>query len=106
MLYIDGTFRDPVGGRTGPVLEKATGAEIGTYARGEAADGDLAVRAARAAQPGWAALGAPERAAYLRRFGAYLEAHYEDLVRQSMRETGGVRAKAEDQVGASIRQLQ
>ncbi|GAA4255895.1 aldehyde dehydrogenase family protein [Dactylosporangium darangshiense] len=105
-LYIDGTFRDPVGGRTGPVLEKATGAPIGTYGRADAADVDLAVRAARAAQPGWAALGAPERAAYLRRFCAYLEQHYEDLVRQSMRETGGVRAKAEDEVGASIRQLQ
>ncbi|MGI5239823.1 aldehyde dehydrogenase family protein [Dactylosporangium sp. CA-139066] len=106
MLYIDGTFRDPVGGRTGPVLEKATGAPIGTYGRGDADDVELAVRAARAAQPGWAALGAPERAGYLRRFGAYLEANYEDLVRQSMRETGGVRAKAEDEVGASIRQLQ
>ncbi|GAA2332004.1 aldehyde dehydrogenase family protein [Dactylosporangium salmoneum] len=105
-LYIDGTFRDPLGGRTGPVLEKATGAPIGAYARGDAADVDLAVRAARAAQPGWAALGAPERAGYLRRLGAYLETHHEDLVRQSMRETGGVRAKAEDEVGASIRQLQ
>ncbi|MEV8511490.1 aldehyde dehydrogenase family protein [Dactylosporangium sp. NPDC051484] len=104
--YINATFRDPLGGRTGPVLEKATGARIGTYARGDAADVDLAVRAARAAQPGWAALGAPERAAYLRRFGNYLETHYEDLVRQSMRETGGVRAKAEDEVGASVRQLQ
>lgn len=105
-LYIDGTFRDPLGGRTGPVREKATGAPLGTYARGDAADVDLAVRAARAAQPGWAALGAPERARYLRRIAAYLDTHYEDLVRQSMRETGGVRAKAEDEVGTAIRQLE
>jgi benzaldehyde dehydrogenase (NAD) len=105
-LYVDGSFRDPVGGRIGPVFEKATGARIGAYGRGDATDVDLAVRAARAAQPGWAALAAPERSRYLRRFAAYLETNYEELVQQSMRETGGVRAKAEDEVGASIRQLE
>ena len=44
MLYIDGTFRDPVNGRTGAVLEKATGVRIGTYGRGEAVDVDLVPR--------------------------------------------------------------
>ncbi|SEN84991.1 aldehyde dehydrogenase family protein [Actinacidiphila rubida] len=104
-LYIDGAFVPAASGRTEAVEEKATGKRIGGYALGGAADIDRAVAAARAAQPGWAALSAPERAAHLRRFGGYLEDHYDELVEQSMRETGGVRAKAEDEVGTSIRQL-
>jgi benzaldehyde dehydrogenase (NAD) len=105
-LYIDGTFQDPAGGRTGPVEEKATGIQLGTYACGDAADIDAAVRAARVAQPGWAALSAPERADYLRRFAVYLRDNFDEFVLQSMRETGGVRAKAEDEVSTSIRQLE
>ncbi|MFI1098054.1 aldehyde dehydrogenase family protein [Streptomyces sp. NPDC020917] len=104
-LYIDGAFVPAASGRTAAVEEKATGRTIGGYALGAAADVDRAVAAARAAQPGWAARSAPERAAYLRRFCGYLEDHYAELVEQSMRETGGVRAKAEDEVGTSIRQL-
>ncbi|MBY8881220.1 aldehyde dehydrogenase family protein [Actinacidiphila acidipaludis] len=104
-LYIDGAFVPAASGLTGDVEEKATGKRIGGYALGEAVDVDRAVAAARAAQPGWAALSAPERAAYLRRFCGYLEDHYDELVELSMRETGGVRAKAEDEVGTGIRQL-
>src|SRR5258708_2439934 len=104
-LYIDGTFSAAASGRVGAVHEKATGVQIGGYALGGAADVDRAVAAARAAQPGWAAVSAPERAAALRRFAGYLQDHYEELVAQSMRETGGVRAKAEDEVSTSIRQL-
>ncbi|MEZ0075730.1 aldehyde dehydrogenase family protein [Planotetraspora sp. GP83] len=104
-LYIGGEFRPAASGRSAPVHEKATGAQIGAYALGDGVDVDRAVAAARAAQPGWAALSAPERAAYLRRFGDRLQERYEDLVALSMRETGGVRAKAEDEVSTSIRQL-
>ncbi|MDV9174505.1 aldehyde dehydrogenase, partial [Streptomyces sp. W16] len=51
-LYIDGTFRPASSGRTADVVEKATGAVIGTYALGGAVDVGRAVAAARAAQPG------------------------------------------------------
>ncbi|MCX4902858.1 aldehyde dehydrogenase family protein [Streptomyces sp. NBC_00878] len=105
-LYIDGTFRPASSGRTADVVEKATGAVIGTYALGGAVDVGRAVGAARAAQPGWAALSAPERAAGLRRMAEFFQAHHAELVEQSMRETGGVRAKAEDEVSTGIRQLQ
>jgi benzaldehyde dehydrogenase (NAD) len=87
------------------VHAKATGEQIGTYSLGGQADVDRAVAAARAAQGGWAALSAPDRAASLLRFAAVLQDNYADLVAQSMRETGGVRAKAEDEVGTAIRQL-
>jgi benzaldehyde dehydrogenase (NAD) len=105
-LYIDGTFHPASSRRTADVVEKATGAVIGTYALGGAADVGRAVAAARAAQPGWAALSAPERAAGLRRMAEFFQAHHAELVEQSMRETGGVRAKAEDEVSTGIRQLQ
>jgi len=105
-LYIDGTFRPASSGRTAGVVEKATGAVIGTYALGGAVDVGRAVAAARAAQPGWAALSAPERAAGLRRMAEFFQTHHAELVEQSMRETGGVRAKAEDEVSTGIRQLQ
>jgi benzaldehyde dehydrogenase (NAD) len=104
-LYIDGAWRPSASGLTADVEEKATGARIGGYACGDARDVDQAVAAARAAQPAWAALAAPERAAYLRRMAEHLQDRYEELVTQSMRETGGVRAKGEDEVSTTIRQL-
>ncbi|GAA0408529.1 benzaldehyde dehydrogenase [Microbispora corallina] len=104
-LYIDGAWRPSASGQVGDVEEKATGARIGGYALGDERDVDEAVAAARAAQPGWAALAAPERASYLRKMADYLREHYEELVTQSMRETGGVRAKGEDEVSTGIRQL-
>jgi benzaldehyde dehydrogenase (NAD) len=104
-LYIDGQFGPSADGAHGGVTEKATGAVIGNYARAGAADVDRAVAAARRAQPGWAALSAPDRSARLRRFADVLQSRFAELVEQSMRETGGVRAKAEDEVGTSIKQL-
>ncbi|HEY4017670.1 MAG TPA: aldehyde dehydrogenase family protein [Pseudonocardiaceae bacterium] len=104
-LYIDGQFGPAADGASGEVTEKATGTVIGSYARAGAADVDRAVAAARRAQPGWAALSAPARSARLRRFAEILQRRFDELVELSMRETGGVRAKAEDEVGTSIRQL-
>jgi benzaldehyde dehydrogenase (NAD) len=104
-LYIDGTFAPSRTGRVEPVLEKATDRQIGSYAVADAEDVDRAVAAARAAQPGWAALSAPQRSAYLTALANHLEARLEELIVQSIRETGGVRLKAEDEVTTSIRQL-
>ncbi|GAB1817083.1 aldehyde dehydrogenase family protein [Herbidospora sp. RD11066] len=103
MHYIDGAFVPAV--HTASVHEKATGAEIGRYSLGDAADVDRAVAAARNAQPGWAALGAPERAAHLTAFADELRKRYDELVELSMKETGGVRAKAVDEVSAGLKQL-
>ncbi|HEX3785395.1 MAG TPA: aldehyde dehydrogenase family protein [Pseudonocardiaceae bacterium] len=104
-LYIDGQFSPAAGGASGAVTEKATGTVIGSYARAGAEDVDRAVAAARRAQPGWAALSAPRRAGHLRRFADALQARFGELVEQSMRETGGVRDKGEDEVSTSILQL-
>jgi len=106
VLFIDGEFVPASSGRSGSVTEKATGRELGRYAQGDAADVAAAVAAARRAQPAWAALAAPERAEFLHRLADELHRRFNGLVEQSMRETGGIRSKAEDEVGTSIRQLQ
>ncbi|GAA1664289.1 benzaldehyde dehydrogenase [Fodinicola feengrottensis] len=104
-LFIDGTFQPSRTGRVDAVMEKATDQPIGSYAQADAQDVDRAVAAARTAQPGWAALSAPQRSAYLTALAGYLDARQEELIVLSMRETGGVRLKAEDEVTTSIRQL-
>ncbi|MFI6478379.1 aldehyde dehydrogenase family protein [Nonomuraea sp. NPDC050663] len=101
--YLNGVFRPAE--RWSPVHDKATGEPIGRYAPAGAADVNEAVAAARAAQPGWAALAAPERAAYLRLMAEHLQSRFEELVRLSMSETGGLRRKAEDEVSTGIKQL-
>ncbi len=104
-LYIDGQFTPAASGQTGPVHEKATGKQLGTYAKATKEDIDRAVLAARQAQQAWAATSAPERSNLLLKFAEVLQGRFDELVEQSMRETGGVRAKAEDEVGTSIKQL-
>ena len=72
-LYIAGEFVDAVDGRTAPVLEKATGQEMGRYADAGRADVDRAVAAAVAARDGWAAALPGERAGVLRPAATILE---------------------------------
>ncbi|MBO3747799.1 aldehyde dehydrogenase family protein [Streptosporangiaceae bacterium NEAU-GS5] len=100
MHYIDGAWVP--GSAVAQVLEKATGAEIGTYALGTAADVDKAVAAAKRAQPEWAALLGAERAAVLSRAARIMERRAGEFVETLMRETGGVRGKARGEVAAAV----
>ena len=104
-LYLDGRFVTPTGAKTDPVLEKATGRELGRYVLGGRADADRAVASARAAQPGWAARLPDERATLLRRIADVLLSRRDEFVDVLIRETGGVRAKAETEVFAAVRKL-
>ncbi len=61
--YIDGAFTKP--GKTFTTANPATGAPLAKVGQGAAADVAAAVRAARAAQPGWAKLPGHERAKWL-----------------------------------------
>jgi benzaldehyde dehydrogenase (NAD) len=77
-----------------PVVEPATGDEIGRTGRANPADVARAAKAAAAAQPDWARTSFEERAAILRRAGELFEAHAEELHSWIMRETGGLPPKA------------
>ncbi len=75
--FIGGVFTAP--GRTMPTINPATEAELAQVAKGDAADVDAAVQAARKAQPLWAALPAKERGKYLFRIARRIQERAREL---------------------------
>ncbi|TDV35806.1 aldehyde dehydrogenase (NAD+) [Paraburkholderia caballeronis] len=63
--FVGGAWRAAQAGDTFDTREPATGARLARVAQGGDADVDAAVRAARAAQPAWAAAGGAARARHL-----------------------------------------
>ena len=82
------------GGGDAPVMEPATGQEIGRS--GRASVGDVAIASARAisAQRDWAAKPFTERSAVLRRAGQLFQDHAEEISSWIVRESGGIGPKA------------
>ena len=78
-LLIDGQWRSAVSGKTFDVYNPATGEVIARVAEGDAADVDLAVTAARAAFPGWAALPPAARSQILWKVGELIDRHAQEL---------------------------
>jgi aldehyde dehydrogenase (NAD+) len=72
--YIDGAFVD-AGGATFETRNPATGELLATVAQGGAAEVDAAVKAARAALPGWQALTGHQRARYLYALARQVQKH-------------------------------
>ncbi len=80
--FINGTFVEPKeGGRKAhfATVNPATEAALSQVARGSAADVDSAVRAAKRAQPKWAALPAQERGKYLYRIARRIQERAREL---------------------------
>jgi benzaldehyde dehydrogenase (NAD) len=102
-IYSDG-WRSPAGG-TVPVLDKATGASLGTAGIADAADVAAACARAKAAQPAWAATAPAERAAILLRAADLLEASAAEVMPIEQRETGGIEPKAGFDVNVSVGEL-
>ena len=71
--FIDGAFT--AGTETFEVANPATGVVIARVAQGTGADVEAAVAAARAAQPGWAALPGHERAKHLYALARHVQQH-------------------------------
>ncbi|GAB0112623.1 aldehyde dehydrogenase family protein [Acidisoma sp. C75] len=71
--FIGGSFTAPA--ETFAVSNPATGQVIAQVSQGSEADIDAAVAAARAAQPGWAALSGHERAKYLYALARHIQQH-------------------------------
>ncbi len=78
-LYIDGQWVAAKGQQTLPVINPATEEVIATVPAGTAADAAAAVRAARGAFAGWAATPLEERAAWLKKLAAGLQARAEEM---------------------------
>jgi betaine-aldehyde dehydrogenase len=78
-LYIDGQWVTAAGQKTLQVVNPATEEVIAAVPAGTAADAAAAVRAARAAFADWAAAPLEERAAWLKKLTAGLQARAEEL---------------------------
>jgi benzaldehyde dehydrogenase (NAD) len=104
-IFVDGEFRAPDGGGTLTVLDKAAQEPLGTVGIASAADLDRAARAAKAAQPAWAAEPYDVRAGVLRAAAAELQRRADEFATLLVRETGCIRGKAEYEVGGAANEL-
>ncbi|MEU3557009.1 aldehyde dehydrogenase family protein [Streptomyces fragilis] len=87
-MYIDGAWRAAVGPDTIAVLNPADEQVIAQVPAGSAQDVDAAVRAARAALPGWAATAPAERAARLAALRDVLAARKDEIAETVTAELG------------------
>jgi benzaldehyde dehydrogenase (NAD) len=101
-IFVDGEFSDAEGGRRAAVIDKGTGEELAEAGLASAADVDRAVKSAKKAQPGWAALPYDQRAGLLRRVARQLEDRAGEISALIVRETGGIPGKADYEVGAAV----
>src|SRR5690606_11970269 len=86
--WIDGAAREPAGNGWLQVFDPAGGKPFAEVARGNAADVDSAVAAARRAFPAWSSLPNSERAAWLEKLAAALEARLDDFAHAEARDGG------------------
>ncbi|ACD19554.1 Aldehyde dehydrogenase (NAD(+)) [Paraburkholderia phytofirmans PsJN] len=73
--FIGGAWHAPAAGERFASNAPATGEQLAQVAQGDAADIDAAVAAARAAQPGWLALGGAGRARHLYALARMVQRH-------------------------------
>ncbi|WNV89043.1 aldehyde dehydrogenase family protein [Umezawaea sp. Da 62-37] len=87
------------------VVEPATGDVLGQVVLSDAEGMRASIAEASAAQPSWAATPPADRAAVLRRAAQVLEEHTDEVVEWLVRESGSLRARAGDEVGAVLDEL-
>jgi benzaldehyde dehydrogenase (NAD) len=103
-LLDSNTFGGKLTGGDTAVVEPATGSELGRTGVATAEDVGTASAAAHAAQRDWAAASFEQRAAVLRKAGALVEEHAEELRTWVTRETGAVPGLAEFAVGVAAQE--
>jgi aminomuconate-semialdehyde/2-hydroxymuconate-6-semialdehyde dehydrogenase len=86
--WIDGEAREAASGRWLEVFDPATGQPFTEVARGDAADIEAAIGAARRAFPAWSALPNSERARWMEKLADALEARIEDFAHAESRDGG------------------
>jgi benzaldehyde dehydrogenase (NAD) len=91
-------------GGDAPVVEPATGSEIGRVGVAGTGDVTAAARAAAAAQAEWAALPHPARAAVLRKAGDLWQENADEVRDWIVRETGAVPPKGDFEIGVATQE--
>src|SRR5947207_9494473 len=87
-LYIDGAWTPSTGKGSIDVISASTEEVIGRIPEGTADDVDKAVKAAKAAFPGWSQTAVEERAKYLSRLQEGLQARMGDIANTICAEVG------------------
>ena len=90
---------------TASVTDKATGEELSRIGLATPADLNTCARIAAAAQAAWALTAPEERAAVFRRAAQVVERHRDELAGWIMRESGGLRAKADMELRSTLTTL-
>ena len=98
---IGGKFVPAKSARTFPVVNPATGEQVGSAAEGDAADVEAAVAAAAAAQKEWARVPARKRGALVAKCAEIITTHVEELGRLIALETGKA-LRTESRVEANV----
>jgi succinate-semialdehyde dehydrogenase/glutarate-semialdehyde dehydrogenase len=103
-LFIDGTWRAAVSGKTIPVLNPATGLAIGTVAWAEKADLDAALASAEKGFQVWRNTSAYERARLMRRAADLIRQRADAIAEMMTLEQGKplVQSRMETLAGADI----
>ncbi|HQT99471.1 MAG TPA: benzaldehyde dehydrogenase [Acidimicrobiales bacterium] len=91
-IFLDGWTKGGAG--DAPVMEPATGKELGRVGRSDLSDVSRAAQRGAAAQKEWAALPYTARTAVLRRAGDLFNEHAAEISEWIMRESGGIGPKA------------
>ena len=102
--FIGGQWVAGADGRTLPVVDPSTGETFDRLARGDAADVDAAVRAARTALGGpWARMTATERGRILAKAADAILARHEELASLEARDTGKPMSQARTDIAVAAR---
>ena len=105
--FIGGEWVASSGGETLPVIDPATGEAFDEIARGNAADVDRAVKAARAALAGpWGRLTAAERGRILHKMSQLVLADAERLAQLEARDTGKPIGQARNDINVAARYME
>ena len=102
-IYSNGWKKPGLG--TEVVIEKATGAKLGTIGIASPEDISAAAAAAHPAQREWAKMAGPKRGDVLREFSRLLLANSQEVADQLVRETGSIQAKAQWEVQVTAREF-
>ena len=100
--FIDGRFRPGRSGRFIDVVDPCTESVFARVPEGTAEDVDVAVTAARAAQPAWGRLTPKERAAILRQLADRVEQHTDLLVRLESANAGKPLTVSRDDISSTV----
>jgi malonate-semialdehyde dehydrogenase (acetylating) / methylmalonate-semialdehyde dehydrogenase len=104
--YIEGQWRESASTETLPVINPATGEELGRTPLSPAAEIDAAAQAAARAFPQWRRVPVTDRVQFLFRLKMLLEEHFEDLARTITMEAGKTLVESRGELRRAIENVE